>query len=90
MGGNWKLSDDEWYRRATNNCQSEIARVMSLPEDERLNMTAILDAKIAAIEVAEARAARREVWKRRLRIGALALSIPVIALVAIVARKRRT
>ena len=45
---------------------------------------------IAAIEAAEARAARREVWKRRLRVGALALPIPVIALAAIVARRRRT
>jgi hypothetical protein len=89
MGGNWKLSDEEWYRRATNNCQTEIARVMALPEGERLNLTAILDAKISAIETAEARATRHAVWKRRLRIGALALPIPVIALVAIVVRRRR-
>ena len=51
-------------------------------------MTAILDAKIAAIEEAEARAARRAVWKRRLRIGALVMPIPVIVLAAIVARRR--
>ena len=73
---------------ATNRCQLEIARVMALPERERLNMTAILDAKIAAIEAAEARAARREIWKRRLRFGAIVLPIPVIALAAIVARRR--
>ena len=92
MDGNWKLSDDEWYRRATNACQSEIARVMALPENERLNMTAILDARIAAIEAAEARAARHAAWKRRLRLGALVLPVPVIALAAIVAltlRRRR-
>ena len=88
IGKNRLLSDEEWYRRATNSCQSEIARVMALPENERLNMTAILDAKIAAIEAAEARAARRGVWKRRLRLGALVLPIPVIALAAIVARRR--
>ena len=91
--GEWgNISDDEWYRRATNACQTEIARVMALPESERLNMTAILDAKIAAIETAEACAARRAVWKRRLRIGALVLPVPVIALAAIVAltlRRRR-
>ena len=52
---------------------------MSLPEGERLNMTAILDAKIAAIEAAEARAARRAVWKRRLRIGAF-LVLPVLGI----------
>ena len=89
IGKNRLLSDDEWYRRATNNCQSEIARVMALPEKERLNMTAILDAKIAAIEEAESRAARRTAWKRCLRFGAFVLSIPVIALAAIVARRRR-
>ena len=88
--GEWgSISDDEWYRRATNACQMEIARVMALPENERLNMTAILDAKLAAIEADEARAARREVWKRRLHIGALVIPIPVIALAVIVARKRR-
>ena len=43
-----------------------------------------------AIEAAQARAARREVWKRRLRLGALVLSIPVIAFVAILARRRRS
>ena len=88
VGDNSKLSDEEWYRRATNSCQTEIARVMALPENERLNMTAILDAKIAAIEAAEARAARREVWKRRLRLGAFFLPISVVALAAIVARRR--
>ncbi|MBQ6246481.1 MAG: hypothetical protein IJK04_06425, partial [Kiritimatiellae bacterium] len=82
------LSDDEWYRRATNACQSEIARVMALPENERLNMTAILDARIAAIEAAEARAARHAAWTRRLRLGALILSIPVIVFAAIFARRR--
>jgi hypothetical protein len=88
--GEWgSLSDDEWCQSVTNSCQSEIARVMALPENERLNMTAILDAKIAAIEAAEARAARREVWKRRLCLGALVLPIPVIALAAIIARRRR-
>ena len=88
IGDNKKLSDEEWYRRATNACQSEIARVMALPENERLNMTAILDAKIAAIEAAEARIACRELWKRRLRIGALVLPIPVIAIAVIFARRR--
>ena len=88
VGDNSKLSDEEWYRRATNACQTEIARVMALPENERLNMTAILDAKIAAIEAAEARIARRELWKRRLRIGALVLPIPVIAIAVIFARRR--
>ena len=87
--GEWgNISDDEWYRRATNSCQTEIARVLALPEKERLNMTAILDAKIAAIEAAEARAARRAAWKRRFRLGVLVLLIPVIALAAIVARRR--
>ena len=88
VGKNRLLSDEEWYRRATNSCQTEIARVMALPENKRLNMTAILDAKIVAIEAAEARAARREIWKRRLRFGAIVLPIPVIALAAIVARRR--
>ena len=69
---------------------AEIKRTRGIPENERLNMTAILDAKIAAIEAAEARAARRAVWKRRLRIGTLVLPIPVIALAAIVARRRRS
>ncbi len=91
--GEWgNISDEEWYRRATNACQTEIARVMALPENERLNMTAILDARIAAIEAAEARAARHAAWKRRLRLGALVLPVPVIALAAIVAltlRRRR-
>ena len=88
VGDNKQLSDDEWYRRATNACQSEIARVMALPENERLNMTAILDARIAAIEAAEARAARHAAWTRRLRLGALILSIPVIVFAAIFARRR--
>ena len=88
-GDNSKLSDEEWYRRATNSCQTEIARVLALPEKERLNMTAILDAKIAVIEAAEARAARRAVWKRRFRLGALVLPVPVVALVAIFAWRRR-
>ena len=91
IGKNRLLSDEEWYRRTTNNCQSEIARVMALPEDERLNMTAILDAKIAAIEAVEARAVCRAVWKRRLRIGGYLL-LPVLGIVAaaIVSRRRRT
>ena len=91
MGNNRKLSDEEWYRRATNSCQHEIARVMSLPEEERLNMTMILDAQIAAIEEAEARAARRAIWRRLLRNAALLLSIPVLVSVVIVLvrRKRR-
>ena len=64
---------------------------MALPENERLNMTAILDAKIAAIEAAEARAARREVWKRRLRTGAfLVLPILGIACVILFVRKKKT
>ena len=90
-GDNSKLSDEEWYRRATNSCQSEIARVMSLPEDERLNMTAILDAKIAAIEAAEARAARRAVWKRRLRISTYVLLsvFGIVAAFVIAVRRRR-
>ena len=91
FGNKWGselISDKEWNCMATNRCQLEIARVMALPENERLNMTAILDAKIAAIEEAEARAARRAVWKRRLRIGALVMPIPVIVLAAIVARRR--
>ena len=88
--GEWgNISDDEWYRRATNSCQTEIARVLALAENERLNMTAILDAKIAAIEAAEARAARRAVWKRRFRLGALILPVPVVALAAIFAWRRR-
>ena len=93
FGGKWGselISDKEWNCMATNRCQTEIARVMSLPEDERLNMTVILDAKIAAIEADEARAARRAVWKRRLGIVALALPIPIIALAPIVARRRKT
>ncbi len=90
--GEWgNISDDEWYRRATNSCQSEIARVMSLPEGERLNMTEILDAKIAAIEEAEARAARRAVWKRRLRIGAfLVLPVLCIAVAILFVLKKKT
>ena len=88
--GEWgNISDDEWYRRATNSCQTEIARVMALPENERLNMTAILDAKIGAIEEAEARAARREVWKRRFRLGAIVLPVPVVAFAVIFAWRRR-
>ncbi len=80
-GGN--VSDEEWYCRATNSCQSEIARVMALPEDERLNMTAILDAKIAAIEEEEARAARRAMWKRRVWFsGGILLAIALVALLA--------
>ena len=87
--GEWgNISDDEWYRRATNSCQAEIARVLALPEKERLNMTAILDARIAAIEAAEARAVRRAVWKRRLRLGAFILPISVIVFAAIFARRR--
>ncbi len=73
IGDSRNLSDEEWYFRATNSCQSEIARVMALPESERLNMTAILDAKIAAIEEEEARAARRAIWKRRLSIGGVSM-----------------
>ncbi len=69
---------------------AEIVHTKSVPENERLNMTAILDAKIAAIEAAEARIARRELWKRRLRIGALVLPIPVIAIAVIFARRRMT
>ena len=56
---------------------AEIIRTKSIPENERLNMTAILDAKIAAIEAAEARAARRAAWKRRLRLGTF-LILPVL------------
>ena len=56
---------------------AEIIRTKSIPENKRLNMTTILDAKIAAIEAAEARIARRELWKRRLRIGAF-LVLPVL------------
>jgi hypothetical protein len=67
---------------------AEIIRTKSIPENKRLNMTAILDAKIAAIKAAEARIARRELWKRQLRISALVLPIPVIAFAAIVARRR--
>ncbi|MBQ7652439.1 MAG: hypothetical protein IJS15_15885 [Victivallales bacterium] len=86
---NRKLTDEEWYFRATNACQSEIARVMALPEGERLNMTAILDDKIAAIEDGEARAARRATWKRRLRlIGGILLPVSLLTLVAIVLRRR--
>ncbi len=79
--GEWGrgLSDEEWYFRATNACQSEIARVMALPPNERLNMTAILDAQIAAIEEEEARAARRAAWRRRLRFGGYIL-LPVLGL----------
>ena len=88
-GDNSKLSDEEWYRRATNRCQTEIARVLALPEKERLNMTAILDAKIAAVEEAEARAARRAAWNRRFRLGVLILTVPVVALAAIFAWRRR-
>ena len=85
------MSDDEWYTMVTNDCQSEIARIMSLPEGERLNLTAILDAQIAAIEEAEVRAARRVIWRRLLRNAALLLSIPVLVSVVIVLvrRKRR-
>ena len=62
---------------------------MALPEGERLNMTAILDAKIAAIEDGEARAARRATWKRRLRlIGCILLPVLLLTLVAIVLRRR--
>jgi hypothetical protein len=56
---------------------------MALPEDERLNMTAILDAKIAAIEEEEARAARRAMWKRRVWFsGGILLAIALVALLA--------
>ena len=88
MGDNRNLSDEEWYFRATNSCQSEIARVMALPESERLNMTAILDAKIAAIEEEEARAARRAIWKRRLSIGGSVL-IPLIGIAAVIIAAQR-
>ncbi len=88
-GDNRKLSDEEWYFRATNVCQTEIARVMALPEEERLNMTAILDAQIAAIEEEEARAARRAVWRRRLRIGAVSL-LTLAVVFAIVRRIRQS
>ena len=86
-GGN--VSNEEWYRRITNNCQSEIARVMSLPESQRVSMTAILDAQIAAIEEAEAWAVRRAIWRRRIRNAALLLPIPVFVLVVVLARRRR-
>ena len=63
---------------------------MALPENERLNMTAILDAKIAAIEAAEARAARREVWKRQLCIsGYFLLPVLGIATAVMIARRMR-
>ena len=90
--GEWgTLSDEEWCQRVTNQCQSEIARVMALPENERLNMTAILDAKIADIEAAEARAARRAVWKRRLRLGAfLVLPVLGIAVAILFVLKKKT
>ena len=79
VGENRSLSDEEWYRRATNGCQSEIARVKALPENERLNMTAILNAKISAIEAAEVRAARREVWKQRFHLDTF-LILPVLCI----------
>ena len=61
---------------------------MALPESERLNMTAILDAKIAAIEEEEARAARRAIWKRRLSIGGVSL-LTFVVVFAIARRIRQ-
>ncbi len=58
---------------------TEIIRTKSIPENERLNMKAILDAKIAAIEAAEARAARRAVWRRRFRLS-IFLILPVLCI----------
>ena len=83
-GGN--VSNEEWYRMATNSCQSEIARVMALPESQRVSMTAILDAQIAAIEEVEARAARRAIWRRRIRNAVLLL--PVLVFVVLLARRK--
>ena len=61
---------------------NELARTMALPEEECVNMTAILDAQIAAIEEAEERAARRAIWRRRLRNAGLLLPITVLVLLA--------
>ena len=74
---------------AAPNSMTEIARSRSIPIGERLNMTAILDAQIAAIEEAEARAARRAIWRRRLRNAGLLLPIPVIVFVVVLVRRKR-
>ena len=90
--GGSAISDEEWYRRVTNSCQSEIARVMSLPEGERLNLTAILDAQIAALEEEEARAARHAVWRQRFRLGTFFI-LPALCLafaVLFVLKKKRS
>jgi hypothetical protein len=86
--GGGGMSDDEWYSTVRSGCQSEIARVMALPENERLNMTAILDAKIAVIEAEEAQAARRAAWRRRLSIGGSVL-IPLIGIAAVIIATQR-
>ena len=91
--GEWGsgLSDEEWYFRATNACQSEIARVMALPASERLNMTAILDAQIATIEEEEARAARRAAGRRRFRLYTfIVLPVLCIAFAVLFVLKKKT
>ena len=62
---------------------------MSLPEEEHVSMTAILDAQIAAIEEAEARAARRAIWRRRLRNAVMLLPISVLVFVVVIALRRK-
>jgi len=58
---------------------AEIIRTKSIPKDERLNMTAILDEQIAALEEEEARAVRRAAVRRRFRLYTF-IVLPVLCI----------
>lgn len=77
--GGSALSDDEWCNMVANDCLTELNRVRGLSEGERLNMTAILDAQIAALEEEEARAVRRAAVRRRFRLYTF-IVLPVLCI----------
>ena len=90
--GDWNgahLSNEDWVKSVEDACHAEIVRVKRLPDGERVEVTKLLDEQIAAIEEAEARAARRVIWRRRLRNAALLLPIPVLVSVVIVLARRK-